>query len=176
MDLRPYQAEAVEAVYRHLREKDNNPCIVLPTGTGKSVVIAKIVSDSVQNWHGRVLSLAHVKELLEQNSGKVKAFCPDIPIGIFSAGLKSRDTDEPVIVAGIQSVYNKACDLGAFDLVIVDEAHLIAPDGDGMYRTFLKDSKVINPHVRVIGLTATPFRLKGGLICQPENILNEVCY
>ena len=42
MDLRPYQAEAVEAVYRHLREKDNNPCIVLPTGTGKSVVIAKI--------------------------------------------------------------------------------------------------------------------------------------
>ena len=176
MDLRPYQAAAVEAVYRHLREKDNNPCIVLPTGTGKSVVIAKIVSDSVRQWHGRVLILAHVKELLEQNSGKVKAFCPDIPIGIFSAGLKSRDTEEPVIVAGIQSVYNKACDLGAFDLVIVDEAHLIAPDGDGMYRTFLKDMKVINPRVRVIGLTATPFRLKGGLICQPENILNEVCY
>ena len=176
MNLRPYQAEAVEAVYNHLRSKDNNPCIVLPTGTGKSVVIAKIVSDAVQNWHGRVLILAHVKELLEQNSGKVRAFCPEIPMGIFSAGLKSRDTDEPVIVAGIQSVYNKACDLGAFDLVIVDEAHLIAPDGDGMYRTFLKDMKVINPHVRVIGLTATPFRLKGGLICQPENILNEVCY
>lgn len=176
MELRPYQQAAVDAVYNHLRSKDNNPCIVLPTGTGKSVVIAKIVSDSVQQWNGRVLILAHVKELLEQNSGKVKAFCPDIPIGIFSAGLKSRDTDEPVIVAGIQSVYNKACDLGAFDLVIVDEAHLIAPDGDGMYRTFLKDMKVINPRVRVIGLTATPFRLKGGLICQPENILNEVCY
>ncbi len=176
MDLRPYQQAAVDAVYKHLRSKDNNPCIVLPTGTGKSVVIAKIVSDSVQQWNGRVLILAHVKELLEQNSGKVKAFCPDIPIGIFSAGLKSRDTEEPVIVAGIQSVYNKACDLGAFDLVIVDEAHLIAPDGDGMYRTFLKDMKVINPRVRVIGLTATPFRLKGGLICQPENILNEVCY
>ena len=176
MELRPYQQAAVDAVYNHLRSKDNNPCIVLPTGTGKSVVIAKIVSDSVQQWHGRVLILAHVKELLEQTSGKVKAFCPDIPIGIFSAGLKSRDTDEPVIVAGIQSVYNKACDLGAFDLVIVDEAHLIAPDGDGMYRTFLKDMKVINPRVRVIGLTATPFRLKGGLICQPDNILNEVCY
>ena len=176
MELRPYQQAAVDAVYNHLRSKENNPCIVLPTGTGKSVVIAKIVSDSVQQWNGRVLILAHVKELLEQNSGKVKAFCPDIPIGIFSAGLKSRDTEEPVIVAGIQSVYNKACDLGAFDLVIVDEAHLIAPDGDGMYRTFLKDMKVINPRVRVIGLTATPFRLKGGLICQPENILNEVCY
>ena len=45
-----------------------------------------------------------------------------------------------------------------------------------MYRTFLADMKVINPHVRVIGLTATPFRLKGGLICKPENILNEICY
>ena len=176
MELRPYQSEAVEAVYNHLRTKDNNPCVVLPTGTGKSIVIAKIVSDAVKNWNGRALILAHVKELLEQNAGKIKAFCPDIPIGIFSAGLKSRDTSEAVIVAGIQSVYDKACDLGAFDVIIVDEAHLIAPDGDGMYRTFLKDMKIINPHVRVIGLTATPFRLKGGLICQPENILNEVCY
>lgn len=176
MELRPYQSEAVEAVYNHLRTKDNNPCVVLPTGTGKSIVIAKIVSDAVKNWNGRALILAHVKELLEQNAGKIKALCPDIPIGIFSAGLKSRDTSEAVIVAGIQSVYDKACDLGAFDVIIVDEAHLIAPDGDGMYRTFLKDMKIINPHVRVIGLTATPFRLKGGLICQPENILNEVCY
>ena len=79
-------------------------------------------------------------------------------------------------MAGIQSVYNKACDLGRFDLVIVDECHLIAPDGEGMYRTFLKDMKVINPNVRLIGLTATPFRLKGGVICKPGNLLNEVCY
>jgi DNA repair protein RadD len=176
MNLRPYQQSAVNAVYEHLRNKDNNPCIVLPTGTGKSVVIAKIVSDAVKNWNGRVLILAHVKELLEQNAGKIKTICPDIELGIFSAGLKSRDTDESVIVAGIQSVYDKACELGSFDLIIVDEAHLIAPDGDGMYRSFLKEMKIINPKVRVIGLTATPFRLKGGLICQPDNILNEVCY
>ncbi len=176
MELRPYQSEAVDAVYNHLRMKENNPCVVLPTGTGKSIVIAKIVSDAVKNWNGRVIILAHVKELLEQNAGKIRALCPELKIGIFSAGLKSRDTSEPVIVAGIQSVYDKACDLGAFDLIIVDEAHLIAPDGDGMYRTFLKDMAVINPRVRVIGLTATPYRLKGGLICQPGNILNEVCY
>ena len=176
LTLRPYQQAAVDGVYKHLRERDDNPCVVLPTGTGKSLVIAKLVRDAVEQWHGRVLILAHVKELLEQNAGKIKILCPDIPIGIFSAGLKSRDTEESVIVAGIQSVYDKACDLGAFDLIIVDEAHLIAPDGDGMYRTFLNDMKVINPHVRVIGLTATPFRLKGGLICQPDNILNEVCY
>ena len=86
MNLRPYQQAAVNAVYDHLRTKDNNPCVVLPTGTGKSVVIAQIVSDAVANWNGRVLILAHVKELLEQNAGKVKALCPDIELGIFSAG------------------------------------------------------------------------------------------
>ena len=175
MQLRPYQQAAVDAVYQYLRGKETNPCIVLPTGTGKSVVIAQIAKDAV-NWNGRVLILAHVKELLEQNAGKIRQLCPELKIGVFSAGLKSRDTSESVIVAGIQSVYDKACELGAFDLIMIDEAHLIAPDGDGMYRTFLNDMKVVNPNVRLIGLTATPYRLKGGLICQPENLLNEVCY
>lgn len=173
---RPYQSEAVEAVYEHLRTKDNNPCVVLPTGTGKSLVLAQIAKDSVEKWNGRVLILAHVRELLEQNADKIRKLCPELKIGIYSAGLRSRDTTEQVIVAGIQSVYNKACELDAFDLVVVDEAHAISSEGDGMYRTFLADMKVINPHVRVIGLTATPFRLKGGLICKPENILNEICY
>ena len=176
MELRPYQQAAVDAVYNHLRSKENNPCVVIPCGCGKSVVLAQIAKDAVEKWNGRVLILAHVKELLEQNSDKIRKLCPELKIGIFSAGLKSRDTEEPVIVAGIQSVYNKACDLGPFDIIMVDECHLIPPDGEGTYRTFLKDMKVINPHVRVIGLTATPFRLKGGLICQPENVLNEICY
>ena len=176
MQLRDYQQKAVDAVYNHMRTRDDNPCVVLPTGTGKSIVIARIVQDAVSRWNGRVLILAHVKELLEQNADKVRRLCPELKVGIYSAGLKSRDTSENVIVAGIQSVYDKACDLGAFDVVIVDEAHLIAPDGDGMYRTFLKDMAVINPSFRVVGLTATPFRMKGGLICQPENFLNAICY
>ena len=149
---------------------------VVHHNTGKSLVLAQIAKDSVEKWNGRVLILAHVKELLEQNADKIRKLCPELKIGIYSAGLRSRDTTEQVIVAGIQSVYNKACELDAFDLVVVDEAHAISSEGDGMYRTFLADMKIINPHVRVIGLTATPFRLKGGLICKPENILNEICY
>lgn len=174
--LRPYQQEAVDAVWEHLRTRDDNPCVVLPTGCGKSLVLAEIAKQAVQNWGGRVLVLAHVKELLEQNAGKVKSLCPEIDIGVYSAGLKSRDTKGDVIVAGIQSVYNKACDLDRFDIIIIDEAHLIPPDGEGMYRKFLEDSKIINPQVRLIGMTATPYRLRGGLICKPENLLNHVCY
>jgi len=174
--LRPYQQAAVEAVYEHLRTRDDNPAVVLPTAAGKSWVIAQLVKDAVLRWNGRVLVLAHVKELLEQNADKIRRLCPEVPIGIYSAGLNRRETDKPVIVAGIQSVYKRACELDAFDLVIVDEAHLIPPDGDGMYRTFLADAKVVNPHVRVIGLTATPFRLSSGPICTPEGVLNHICY
>ena len=182
MQLRPYQQAAVDAVYEHLRSKETNPCVVIPCGCGKSLILAQIAKDTVEKWNGRVLILAHVKELLEQNADKIRKLCPELKIGIYSAGLRSRDTTEQVIVAGIQSVYNKACELDAFDLVVIDEVHQVPPpssnsDGnEGMYRTFLNDMKVINPHVRVIGLTATPFRLKGGLICKPENILNEICY
>lgn len=180
MMLRPYQVEAVEAVYRHLRERDDNPCVVIPTGGGKTPVIATICSDSVTRWDGRVLILAHVKELLEQAADKLDQVCPDIHVGVYSAGLKRRDTTHPVIIAGIQSVYQKAEQLGHFNLVVVDEAHMIPPgkDGDGMYRRLLADMHQINPHLRVIGLTATPFRMASGPICvpPPDGILNAICY
>ena len=75
---------------------------------------------------------------------------PEAPAGIYSAGLKRRDTEAPVIIAGIQSVYKRACELDAFDIVMVDEAHLIPLEGDGMYRQFLADAKVINPLIKAI--------------------------
>jgi len=176
MQLRPYQRECVDAVYRHLRTRDDNPCVVIPTAGGKTPIMATICKDAVGLWDGRVLILAHVKELLEQTTDKLTQVCPEVKFGVYSAGLKRRDTEHSVIVAGIQSVYKKACELGAFDLIIVDEAHLIPPDGEGMYQQFLADARVINPETRVIGLTATPFRLKSGMICAPENILNAICY
>ena len=174
MNLRPYQAEAVQAVYNALRARSDNPCVVLPTGTGKSLVIAQIVSDAVSRWQGRVLILAHVKELLEQNADKIRRLCPSIEIGIYSAGLRSREKTQSCIVAGIQSVYQRACELGSFNLVIVDECHLIPVAGDGMYRQFLAEARIVNPKLRTIGLTATPYRLSGGLICKPENAIHAV--
>ena len=176
LTLRPYQHEAVAAVYRHLHERDDNPCVVIPTGGGKTPVMATICADAVGRWNGRVLILAHVRELLEQAADKLDHVCPDIHVGIYSAGLKRRDTEHPVIIAGIQSVYRRAEDLDVFDLIIVDEAHMIPPEGDGMYRQFIADARRINPHVRIIGLTATPFRMKSGAICTADGILNAICY
>ena len=174
--LRPYQQEAVESVYNFLREKDSNPCVVIPTAGGKSLCLAQVAKDAVTKWNGRVLILAHVKELVEQNAAKLRAICPDLKVGVYSAGLDSRDTRESVIVAGIQSIYNKMDLFAPFDLVMVDEVHMVPPDGEGRYRTFLNAAKAKNPHVRLIGWTATPFRTQGGLICKPENLFNEICY
>ena len=176
MQLRPYQQAAIDAVYQFLRTNDGNPCIVAPTGCGKSALISQICRDAVQRWDGRVLVLAHVKELLEQTAATIKRIDPDLPIGIYSTGLGSRETNAPVIVAGIQSVYKRACELDRFDLILVDECHLLPPDGEGMYQTFLKDAKIVNPHVRLIGLTATPYRLKSGTLVGPNCLLNEICY
>ncbi|MBX3433286.1 MAG: DEAD/DEAH box helicase family protein [Pirellulales bacterium] len=174
--LRPYQEDAVAAVYDHLRTRDDNPCAVIPTAGGKTPIMATICKDAVERWDGRVLILAHVKELLEQTADKLQRVCPEVEFGVYSAGLKRRDTAHQVIVAGIQSVFRRACELDAFDLVLVDEAHLIPLEGDGMYRQFLADARVVNPRVRVVGFTATPFRLKTGPICTPEGFLNHVCY
>jgi len=176
MILRPYQQNAVEALYGHLRDHDDNPCIVIPTAGGKTNIIATICRDAVERWNGRVLIVAHVKELLEQAADKLLAAAPHLPFGIYSAGLGSRDTLAPIIIAGIQSAYRCAHELGRFDLVIIDEAHMLPIDGEGMYRTLIADLKKINPAMRVIGLTATPYRMQSGSICAPENVLQAICY
>ena len=176
MQLRAYQQAAIDAVYGHLRRHADNPVVVIPTGGGKTPVMATICRDAVQAWNGRVLVLAHVKELLQQSVDKLKLVCPDLKVGVYSAGLKRRDTEHAVIVAGIQSVYQRAAELGPFDLVLVDECHLIPPDGEGMYRQFLAEAQAASPHLRVVGFTATPFRLDAGPICRRDHFLNTVCY
>ena len=91
--LRPYQQEAVDAVYRHLREKDTNPCVVIPTAGGKSLCLAQVAKDAVEKWHGRVLILAHVKELVEQNAEKIRSICPDLKL--WETTRRSRKTSTP---------------------------------------------------------------------------------
>lgn len=104
LKLRLYQQEAITAVYTHLRDHKDNPCIVIPTAGGKTPVMATICKDAVGQWRGRVLIVAHMRELLEQAVEKLNLVAPELwhQIGIYSAGLKSRDTEHPIIVAGVQ--------------------------------------------------------------------------
>ena len=83
IQLRTYQKEAVAAVYEHLRNRDDNPCVVIPTGGGKTPVMARISKDAVTRWSGRVLILAHVKELLEQTAETLSVMAPELDVGIY---------------------------------------------------------------------------------------------
>jgi len=121
LQLRWYQLEAVEAIWKHLHQRDDNPCAVLPTAAGKTAVIATLCQQAVMQWGGRVLVATHVRELIEQSARTLASMSPGLKVGVYSAGLKRRDMRQPVIVAGIQSVYERALDFDPFDLVIVDE-------------------------------------------------------
>jgi DNA repair protein RadD len=176
MKMRWYQEEAVEAAWQYLCGKAGNPIIVLPTGAGKSLVIAALCDRAVRK-NGRVLVLAHRKELIEQNADKVRALLPaGVSLGIYSAGLRSRCVESDVVCAGIQSVFERAEEFGPRHLVLIDEAHLVPIGGDGMYRRFLDRLRALNPKLRVIGLTATPFRTDSGTVCRADYLFHDVAY
>ena len=163
--LREYQQRAIDQLYDWLRAHDGNPCLVLPTGAGKSHIVATLCKEGLQNWPDtRILVLSHVKEILEQNAAKMREHWPGAPLGIYSASIGKRQLGEPITFAGIQSVREKAHLLGHVDLVIIDECHLVSHKDEGGYRTLLNALLAINPALRVVGLTATPYRLGHGLI------------
>lgn len=171
--LRDYQQRAIDQLYAWFANGgEGNPCLVLPTGAGKSHIIAALVKDALQNWpETRVLMLCHVRELISQNAEKLRQHWPNAPMGIYSASLGRRCLTEPITFAGIQSIAKRAADIGHTDLVIVDECHTINLEQTGTYRRVLGELLKINPLMRVIGLTASPYRLGQGMIHEGDNAL-----
>ena len=169
-----YQSQANAAVWEYLGSKSGNCVAVLPTGAGKSLLIALLIQQALE-FGGRVVVLAHRKELLQQNADEIRGLIPGVDVGIYSAGLKSREIHNAVVVAGIQSVYRKAEDLGRRHLILVDEAHLISDLEESMYGQFLAAMKA-NEGLRIVGLTATPFRTGAGPICGPDRIFQRVVF
>lgn len=119
--------------------------------------------------------LAHRRELLEQNAGKIQSLL-SFPVGLHSAGLKRFSMDDDVVVAGIQSVFRKPEVFGRRHLCIIDEVHLVPRDGEGMYRQFLENLRDINPKLRLIGLTATPYRTGEGSVCSADGMFQKIVY
>lgn len=173
--LRPYQQRAIDDLYKWMRNNTGNPCLVLPTGSGKSHIVAALCKDAVQNWPDtKIMMLTHVKELIEQNAEKMRQHWPGAPMGIYSAGMRRKQIGEPITFAGIQSIHTKAKEVGHIDLCIIDECHLVNHKAIGMYRTFLVELLLYNPLMRVVGLTATPYRLGHGLITDKPAIFDDL--
>ncbi len=177
--LRPYQADALRSLWGYLDQADGSPIVVLPTGAGKSVVIAEWMRGVLQEYPDTgFLVLSHVAELLQQNMAELLGLWPEAPAGIYSASLARRDIGAQVIFAGIQSIHRMAYKIPRrIDMVLIDECHLVGNSASGMYRKFLADLRVCNPHLRVIGFSATPYRLGAGMLTEGKDALfTDIAY
>lgn len=169
--LRPYQQEAVEAIIAYWnRGGPGSPLVEMPTGSGKSLTLASVTRRICEDYGARVLVLAHRKELISQDANAIRSLWPEAQVGIWSAGLGSRQVRQ-VTVAGVQSVWRKADALGHVDVVIVDEAHLISTDESTTYARLLADLRATNPDLRLVGFTATPYRVGQGMLTDGDGAL-----
>ncbi|WP_299794181.1 DEAD/DEAH box helicase [uncultured Shewanella sp.] len=159
MQLRDYQQQAVDAAVTHFKRSADSAVLVLPTGSGKSIVIAELARIA----NGRVLVLTHVKELVAQNAEKVGLLTAEA--SIYSAGLNQKSTKNKTVVASIQSAVRAPQQFNeAFSLVIIDECHRVSSEADSQYQQLLSHLRRQNPKLRLLGLTATPYRLDRGWI------------
>jgi DNA repair protein RadD len=158
-ELRSYQQTAVDKTIGYFKKKRDPAVIVLPTGAGKSLVIAELARVA----KGRVLVLAHVKELVEQNHTKYESY--DLKAGVYSAGLNKKDSSEKVIFGSIQSVANAPDSFfDDFTLLVIDECHRVSLEPDSQYAKVITKLRAKNKALCILGLTATPYRLGVGWI------------
>ncbi len=181
LTLRYYQREAIDSVYAYWKAKGGNALIELATGTGKSAVAGVLTKELIGGWENlRIGIITHVKELISQNAQEFLGIWPGAAgrMGIHSAGLGKKDVHGQIIFGGIQSIYRSAQILEkGFDVLLIDEAHLVPRDSETMYGKFIDACRQAVPDMRIIGLTATPYRLSTGRLDEGEGrIFDKTVY
>lgn len=177
MSLTPrwYQQEAIDETINYLRNTSGNGIIQVPTAGGKSLIQAEICRKalSIAPNH-KILCLTHITKLISQNYEELKGQYEESSAGIYSATYKKKDSKSSIIFAGIQSIYKKAHIFGPVSLILVDECQAVPTKDEGMYLTLFEELKKHNPYVRIIGLSASPWKLNGPLV--GEGIFDDIFY
>ena len=178
--LRPHQSEALASLYAYWNQPGSgHGLIVVPTGGGKSLLASAIIKDISEKWPGtRILVLSHVKELLAQNYEELLNYWPAAPVGIFSAGIGRKELQAPILIAGIQSIAAHAHKMSPPpEIVLVDECHLIPRNESTRYLSTIKLLTQMYPHLKVVGLSATPYRLDSGWLHHGDGaIFDRIVY
>lgn len=178
MALRYYQHEAKQAVMDYWAETPGNPLVVAATGTGKSLMQASLTSDLITGWSDlRIMNTTHVVELVESNFKELVGLNPFAPCGIWAASLGRQDRRAQVLFSQIQTVHDKAEQIGHVDVLQIDEAHLVPFKQATMYRRLIDALLIVNPDMKINGFTATDFRLDGGRLTEGDGkLFDEVVY
>jgi DNA repair protein RadD len=175
-ELRDYQRDALASLWAYWQAGGGNPLIDLATGLGKSFLIAELGRRFCQRDR-RVLVLSHIREIISQDFRALQTLWPDAAAGINCAALGERNTDAPIVLASVQSVFRNPQTLGRRDLILVDESHLIPHHNEGMYHATLAGLRSLRADLRVAGFTATPYRLSSGRLDQGEGrLFDRVVY
>lgn len=180
MQPRWYQQEAIDAPFKYW-DRDGlpplaSPLIEIPTGGGKSLIIGCTVKRLCE-LGCRVLMLTHRSELIEQNKEDLLSVWPFAPVGVVSASLGKTEYGRQITFGGIQTVWRHPKKIGHIDVILIDECHLMSTDADTMYGKMISALREINPDLRLIGYTATPYRLDQGLLTAGDKpLFHSIAY
>lgn len=178
LSLRYYQKEAIVACLNEINQ-GKNALVSIFCGLGKSLIIAGLIKVLKANKSSiRCLMLVNNATLVNQNFNKISNILPDTKCAVYCAGLKVKELNADVIYASVQSLFRvDANNIGFIDTIIIDEVQAVSDAGTGMFWGLINKIKKINPGVKIVGLTATPFRLSCGLITEAkEKIFEDICY
>lgn len=172
MILRHYQRDSIAAIYSYFENNGGNALCVMPTGSGKAPTLSTFIKGAIEDYSDcRIVSLVHSKKLVRQNLETLIRVWPDCPVSIYSAGMRQKKLSGQVVCASIQSIYGQAYRLQRVDLLLVDEAQLIPHKDTGMYRKLIGELLSINPGMKIVMWTATPFRTDTGRLDEGEGAL-----
>jgi DNA repair protein RadD len=150
----------------------------MATGTGKSMTMGKLTHEMIVGYPDlRILNCTHVIELVEGNYKELIGVWPFAPAGIYASSMGRRDRNAQILFGQLQTIWNKAEEIGHVDVMAIDEVQLVPSDGNTMYRKLIDALLSINPDMKIVGFTATPYRLDSGRLDEGDDkLFDKVVY
>jgi len=185
VSLRPYQQDALDAVLAAVRTQ-RSVLLQAATGAGKTILFSALIRHCMERYKMRIGILAHREQLVRQAYDKLLKVWPE---GVLSVGIacasasKDVDVEKPVVIGSPQTLSRRTGDMPAIHMLIVDECHRLPPANTrSQYGELISGLRQWYPEMRLVGVTATPFRLGHGYIygdrCRnpKENWFEDLAY
>lgn len=171
--LRDYQQEAILALQQGRLKKKYRQLVTLPTGAGKTIVAAQDIKNAVTKTGQGAIFIAHRDELIKQAKAKIELVWPEVQIGRVKA--KDNELGQPITVASVQTIQREKrlkqlVEAQKYRLLYIDEAHHSTANS---YQKIINELTEANPHLVIVGLTATPVRADAK---QMSEVFTEITY
>ena len=173
MKLRHYQETAIKKVLERFKTH-NTALIKMSTGAGKTAIFLSLIKQILEKKPDfRCMILVNKVKLVEQTLARAYDMFDSNLVGEFCGSRDSYELDAPITVASIQSI--SKVDASHVHMLVIDEAHRLTPDKDSSYMKTIKSMQALNPNLKILGCTATPYRATG-LIYGKNMLFDSITY